>query len=62
MNIQKITGVVGTIQRIVDNKNITVGYKLNRISALLGTLNYDLRLLNESANEGCTSVLPDTNP
>lgn len=50
MDIQKITGIVGTIQRIVNNENITVGYKMNRIRALIGTLQVDLRLLNV-ANE-----------
>lgn len=46
MDIQKINGIVGTIKRIADNDNITIGYKISRIRALIGTLQIDLRLLN----------------
>lgn len=46
MDIQKIQGIAGTMQRIIDNQNITIAYKLSRIKALIGVVNIQLELLN----------------
>lgn len=43
--IKDIQAIVGTIQRINSNPNVTSAYRVNRISALLCTLNYKLELL-----------------
>lgn len=60
MDIQKITGAVGTIQRIVDNNEMTIGYKLSRIKALIGTINVQLELLNNGQEQNSQPITAET--